>query len=339
MKDGEIAQKELREVYEEMKTPVKQGMIMREEGVVIDSPNIFRKNDGTFAMTYVRFMENAENPGYETWIAESADLLHWKTVGKLLPRKGFGWDALQAGGNICLVDSAWEGDHSVHAHKGKYWMSYLGGCLSGYEPDPLRIGMAYGETIAPGSFTRLPEPILSNEDEDARPFEMTTLYKSNVVYDREETLGYPYVMYYNAKAGRFQIEKIGMAVSGDMVHWKRYGKEAVLSNGIEDRWNIAGDPQVVKYRNLWVMHYFVAMDGTAYDTFACSEDMVHWTKWEGEPLVKPSEGYDRKFAHKPCVLKHEGVVYHFYCAVGDLGRGIALATSREISKGDERDGR
>lgn len=34
------------------------------------------------------------------------------------------------------------------------------------------------------------------------------------------------------------------------------------------------------------------------------------------------------FAHKSYVLKHQGVVYHFYCAVNHAGqRGIAVATS------------
>jgi hypothetical protein len=36
------------------------------------------------------------------------------------------------------------------------------------------------------------------------------------------------------------------------------------------------------------------------------------------------------FAHKPSVLKLDGVVYHFYCAVGDQGRVIALATSKPL---------
>ena len=328
MDSMEITQKEMQEVYEEMKTPIKRGMVLREEGACIDCPNVFRESDGSFAMVYARFVETDKNAGYETWIARSADLLHWEPVGRLLSQKESGWDCLQADGSICLLDTEWEGDHSVHTHDGKYWLSYIGGCLPGYEPDPLRMGMAWGEAMKPGSFARLPDPILSNEDADVRPFETTTLYKSNVVYDKEETLGYPYVMYYNAKAGRFGIEKIGMAVSRDMVRWERYGENAVVSNEIEDRWNIAGDPQVLRYRDLWVMHYFVAKDGMAYDTFACSRDMVHWTKWDGEPLVKPTEAYDKTFAHKPYVLKHDGVVYHFYCGVGDMGRGIAVATSR-----------
>jgi len=32
------------------------------------------------------------------------------------------------------------------------------------------------------------------------------------------------------------------------------------------------------------------------------------------------------------VVKHDGVVYHFYFAVGDRGRAIALATSKDLKK-------
>ena len=35
-------------------------------------------------------------------------------------------------------------------------------------------------------------------------------------------------------------------------------------------------------------------------------------------------------AHKPWVVRHEGVVYHFYCAVGDQGRVLGLATSAKV---------
>jgi predicted GH43/DUF377 family glycosyl hydrolase len=68
----------------------------------------------------------------------------------------------------------------------------------------------------------------------------------------------------------------------------------------------------------------------AFDPFACSTDFVNWTKWSGPDLVHPSEPWDSKFAHKPWVVKHDGVVYHFYCAVGDQGRVIGLATSKDL---------
>ena len=49
-------------------------------------------------------------------------------------------------------------------------------------------------------------------------------------------------------------------------------------------------------------------------------------------LVEPSEPWDRKYAHKPWVIKHGGIVYHYYCAVGNSGRVIALATSKDLGE-------
>jgi hypothetical protein len=61
--------------------------------------------------------------------------------------------------------------------------------------------------------------------------------------------------------------------------------------------------------------------------------LVNWTDWNGEDLIKPSESYDEKYAHKSFVVKHNGVVYHFYCAVDNKeNRGIAVATSKDLGK-------
>jgi hypothetical protein len=60
--------------------------------------------------------------------------------------------------------------------------------------------------------------------------------------------------------------------------------------------------------------------------------MATWTKWTGPHLTEPSEPWDNEFAHKPWVVFHNGVVYHFYCACGDQGRVIAVATSRDMKK-------
>ena len=172
--------------------------------------------------------------------------------------------------------------------------------------------------------------MLSRDQPDARPFEKETLYKSQIIRDPAESLGYPFVMYYNGKI-KSGYEKIGMAVSKDMVHWKRYGDDAVVANGEDKQNGISGDPQIVRMGDLWVMFYFGAFwKPKAFDTFACSHDLVHWTKWEGPHLVEPSEPWDETYAHKPWLLKHDGVVYHYYCAVGSQGRVIALATSQDM---------
>jgi predicted GH43/DUF377 family glycosyl hydrolase len=87
--------------------------------------------------------------------------------------------------------------------------------------------------------------------------------------------------------------------------------------------------------DVWVMFYFGAFwkeTKGAFNRFACSYDLVHWTEFD-KNLIEPSEPYDAVFAHKSFVIKNKGVVYHFYCAVDKKGnRGIAVATSVDKGK-------
>jgi predicted GH43/DUF377 family glycosyl hydrolase len=286
-------------------------------------------------MIYISF----DGDGYETHIAESADLLEWKTLGTILPFGKDTWDCLQVAGYIALQDHTWGGSYELGTHDGKYWMSYIGGNLKGYETDPIKLGMAYTDDPArPEPWTRLPEPVLSGDQKDARHWEKLTQFKSNIICDKEESLGYPFVMFYNARS-RKGFEPIGMAVSRDMKTWLRYGVEPVIQNSLPNspkQRGISGDPQITRIGDVWVMFYFGAFyrkgGPQAFDTFACSYDLVTWTKWDGKDLVAPSEPFDEQYAHKPWVVKHNGVVYHFYCAVGKEGRVIALATSKDLRK-------
>jgi hypothetical protein len=66
---------------------------------------------------------------------------------------------------------------------------------------------------------------------DSRPFERATQYRSHILWDEAESLGYPFVMYYNGKQQGPWIERIGMVVSRDLVHWSRYGEDPVIDNG------------------------------------------------------------------------------------------------------------
>jgi len=267
--------------------------------------------------------------GYETSLAVSDDLLRWKPLGTVLPFRDSGWDRWQADGSLALVDPTWGGSAALQPQGGRYWISYFGGAKQGYEPDPLSLGLAWTRTPTQATpWTRLEEnPVLTPDQPDARPFERATLYKSHVLWDKAESLGFPFVMYYNAKQQGPWVERIGMAVSKDMVRWSRYGHAPVIDNGT----GISGDPQVVRMGDVWVMFYFGAgWKPGAFDTFAVSYDLVHWTKWQGPDLIAPSLPWDKTYAHKPWVLKHDGLVYHFYCAVGTEGRVIAVATSRDL---------
>jgi predicted GH43/DUF377 family glycosyl hydrolase len=326
-----LTQDEMQCVYDEARTPFKYGIVVRgDEGKAVDCPSVFRCNDAWF-MLYVCMNKT----GYETHLARSDDLLAWKTLGKVLSFREHGWDRCQAGGGVALFDHAWGGSNALQPYDGRYWMSYLGGALQGYEPDPLSIGIAWTrDPSQPAEWTRLNEnPVLAPADNDARDFERKTIYKSNIIWDKSETLEHPFVMFYNAKqGGELATERIGIAVSSDMVHWSRFGDAPVVDNGTK---GISGDPQIVRMsidgQPLWVMFYFGhAWKPNAFDTFAVSRDLINWTKWDGPHLIEPTEPWDKTFAHKPWVIKHDGVVYHWYCAVGDQGRVIALATSKEL---------
>ena len=321
----------MQHIYDEVKTPFKYGVVLAGAGTneLVDCPSVFR-NGGRWYLMYVAITNKI---GYQTFLARSDDLLHWQKLGKVLSfTTTNAWDAWQADGGIALEDYHWNGTHELEKFDGKYWLSYIGGARQGYETDPLSTGIAWTKyPTRVREWNRLPEnPVLSPKQPDARGFETRTLFKTQIIHDESRSLGWPFVMYYNGKY-KNGFEQIGMAVSRDLKNWVRYGTNSVLVNGEARKNGISGDPQIVKIGDVWVMFYFGAgWQPRAFDTFACSYDLVHWTKWAGPNLIEPGEPYDKIYAHKPWVLKWNGVVYHFYCAVGTEGRVLALATSKDL---------
>jgi predicted GH43/DUF377 family glycosyl hydrolase len=325
----------MQEVYEEVKTPYKYGLVITPENDTkkADCPSVFRKGRNWY-MTYIIF----DGRGYETWLAQSKDLLNWKTLGRLLSFSDTSWDANQKAGYVALQDTKWGGDYRWRRYQGKYWMSYIGGKGTGYEKGLLSTGIAYTteEPDVPHEWQRLSSPVLMAADTNAGWWENNTIYKSSVVRDRKQLTGHRFVMYYNAKGDSLRPERgkerIGMAVSDDMEHWSRYGKDPVLNHHA----GITGDAVIQQMGKLWVMFYFGAFwkdRPGAFNRFACSYDLVHWTDWKGPDLISSSEDYDAQFAHKSSVVRYKGVVYHFYCAVDKAGRrGIAVATSADLGK-------
>lgn len=330
----------MNQIYNEVKTPYKYGMVIAPENdsLKIDCPSVFRKNNDWF-MTYIVF----NGRGYETWLAKSADLLHWKTLGRNLSFNSDTniWDANQKAGYIALQNETWGGNYQLQKFNNKYWMSYIGGNVKGYEAGQLSLGIAFtrNDPSKPHQWNTLSQPILTASDTNVRWWENKKLFKSSIIWDKQKQTGYPFVMYYNANGDTSNgkdkktrwFERIGMAVSNDMVTWKRYQTQPVMHHIL----GITGDAVIQKINNIWVMFYFGAFwEGRkdAFNRFACSYDLVNWTDWKGEDLIHSSETYDERFAHKSYVVKWKGVVYHFYCAVNKKDqRGIAVATS--VNKG------
>ena len=362
-----VSPSRMRQIYEESRTPWKYGMVVAPASnhLKYDCPTVFREG-GTWYMTFVCYDGKGGTDGrsYTTWLAKSDDLLHWHIEGKILDlpavesvqgtadakaRKGL-WDQNQRGGFPSLIDYQWEGSYEMQSYKKQHWMTYIGGPGTGYEAvnAPLSIGMAStkGDITQAHQWETRDEPLMGYDDSDAQWWEQLTQYKSTIYWikdKRQRIRGeekYPFVMFYNA-GGKDDThpkgERIGIALSKDLRHWKRYAGNPVFAHDSDG--TITGDAQIVRMGDVWVMYYFSAYNPTreynAYNTFAASYDLVHWTDWTGDDLIIPSKPYDEMFAHKSCVVKHDGTVYHFYCAVNEAGqRGIALATSRHLGQSE-----
>lgn len=344
-----ISKNVMQKIYDEVKTPYKYGMVVapKDNYHQIDCPMVYREGNRWF-MTYVVYngKDGTDGRGYETWLATSDDLLQWKTLGRLLCYADKGWDMNQRAGYPALIDWTWNGSYEMAKYKGRHWMSYFGGEGTGYEAirKPLNMGMAFtkGDITKAHPWETSPSPVLSINDKSAQWWEKLTHYKSTVYWDKNKTLGKPFVMFYNAgginPANQLKAERIGIALSSNMTSWRRLPLRTAkrkTGNPVffhEAPGIITGDAQIVKFPHYYVMFYFSAYNPerkyNAYNTFAVSRDLVNWQDWEGADLVYPSKPYDDMFAHKSYVLKHQGVVYHFYCAVNHAGqRGIAVATS------------
>ncbi|MCC5930969.1 MAG: glycosylase [Cyclobacteriaceae bacterium] len=326
----EVSAEVMQQVFQEISTPYKYGVVFRHEDStkMIDSPTIFRK-DNTWYMSYIVF----DGQGYETWMAQSENLLEWVSLGRIMSFTENTWDSNQKAGYMALIDIKWGGSYEVEKFDNRYWMSYLGGATTGYEAGKLAVGMAFTEDLLSlQEWTRMEIPVLSPDDAEVRWFENKKIFKSSIIRDSEERTGFPFLMYYNALGDTADYESIALAASHDMQQWERIGTKPLITRYK----GICGDAQIVKMDDIYVMFYFGAFwkDG-AFERFACSYDLMHWTDWKGEDLISPGEDYDAVYAHKPWVIYWEGVVYHFYNAVGSQGRVIALATSKNLKKWEE----
>lgn len=321
---SQIKSIDINEVYEKIKTPYKYGVVYSQKDKDVDSPSIFLWKD-TWYMVYIEY----DGSGYSTHLAKSKDLLEWKKVRTLLePTYSYEWDANQVAGYLNLLPLDWN-DNRPLKYENKYWMTYIGSNLSGYEPDLMSIGIAESKNPLK-NWKRHPDPVLSVHDDDTRWFETKNLYRSTIIKNPEPWLKYDYLIFYNGESDLYgnHSERIGLAGTNDLINWERIGDDPlVYLDG-----NITGDPQIKKIDDAYVMFYFnFDFKNPAYDTFAVSEDLVIWEVWDGPPLIQASEDYDYKHAHKPCVIYHKGIVYHFYTAVGSQGRVIALATSKDLN--------
>lgn len=293
----------------------------------VDCPFVFSAN-GRFCMTYVGF----DGIGYQTGLAESDDLAHWRRAGLIMARDP---SSVVTRYNIALMcilrDDALTSSAPLKKVNGRYlgaWHAYPN---PGYEQGPAVIGLAWSDDL---HHWERSAPILTPDPDAA--WEAGGLYKPYLVKS-----GDTYYLFYNAKnkAKRGWHEQTGLATSKDLKTWTRYPGNPILTNGPKGSWDdrFASDPAVFRYGKWWALYYYgLSSDGKARDLLALGTDPYHFTKVPEIMInVGPPGSIDETYAHKPSLISSKGILYHFYCAVSGKWpnelRGISVARSRPWS--------
>ena len=277
--------------------------------LAVDCPNVFSHN-GRFYMTHIGF----DGTGYQTGLAVSDDLVHWEKKGVILKRGGNQeWDKVGMAATAILMDKDLYGGNKIKKWNGRYWMLYHSYPGEGYEAGSAEIGLCWTEDESLMNWHFFEKPVFSYRD--GAPWEKGGLYKADLLMHEGK-----FYLFYNAKNKDESgwIEQTGMAVSDDLVHWTRPFDHPVLPVDA-DAWDsvFASDPQVFfdSKENRWVMFYYGLGNLSACDGVAVSEDLYNWTKFKAPILTIGGAGsIDSAYVHKPYMIYHEGMLYHFYCA-------------------------
>jgi predicted GH43/DUF377 family glycosyl hydrolase len=312
----------------------------------LDDPIVFRAN-GSFYMLYIGF----DGTGYQTGLASSDDLLHWKRVALVGPRDPASpYTKYNLALSSILRDKNLHGSGEALKVNGKYLGAWNAYPSAGYEEGAAVIGLATSGDLLHWTLT---DPILKPGDTGATDWERGGLYRPDLLLDAGT-----YYLYYNAKdktTGAWQ-EQSGVALSHDLKTWTRSPLNPLLRNGprgtdtfsaSDPRRNqtpavadardshFASNPYVVKNGHDFAMFYYgleYKRPSRACELLAVGRDPLHFQKAPGVLIDTGAPGsIDETYAHKPSVIYHDGALYHFYCAVSgkypNETRGIAVARS------------
>jgi predicted GH43/DUF377 family glycosyl hydrolase len=297
-----------------------------------DVPTVYQlPNDPKFYMSFITF----DGHGYQSYVAESADLLHWDHYQLAM---GFGpKDEFDHGG--CVIGAFLYESYDIQAPRvlkrrdGKFWTLY--GAYprqGGYELRPGSEGVACSDDGRHWQRAQN-QPILTVHDADCGAWERDCVYQPWLVEHQGR-----FFDFYNAASGH--VEQTGLAFSTDLLHWMRYPANPVVRNrpgGFDEKF--CSDPKVFRDGDHWTMFYFGVGHGGAHIMIAFSRDLVHWTA-HPEPLYKAGgnpSGLDKQHAHKISLVYNpqNETFYLFYNAVPGKpgptgGRGIGLITSKPL---------
>ncbi len=134
----------------------------------------------------------------------------------------------------------------------------------------------------------------------------------SVIFDEEENI---FKMWY--VGGNYKgVFGIGYATSPDGIHWTKYPGNPVLTATEPWEGSLLEGQTIVKIFNKYMMWYgaYDLRTDKASIGLATSPDGIHWTKYPGNPVFKPSKpkNWDGYSVDLPDVVFHGGVFHMWY---------------------------
>ena len=278
---------------------------------MVESPSIiWDDTSNQFIMVYTAYDSNdVGSIGYAT----STDLKAWHSQGQLLKNSG---DPKLGDKNGCTGPCLVKFD-------GIYYLFYLGLNAEGYEGGQINLCLATSVDLQSWTY----KGIVLSPDKNI-PWISNTIYHPDIM-----RVGNYWYIFFNAngtidgqaaeRTGFAYSTKIDGPYTVDPDRISKFAEDAGNHGGIQ-----CGDPSIFKIKDLYYMFYFDTSHGSeVVDRYAWTTPAEFPRGWRyGGPVIKNDKNYNKDFAHKPFILIKDNILYHYYTAVGDQGRCVALQT-------------
>ena len=311
---------------EEYRAPYKLGLpIIAPSGIpgafdrlAVDHPKLFVYRD-RFYLSYLGY----DGVSYQTALAVSDDLLHWRRLGMVFTRNQSknAWDKLGRVVSSYLTAQDFRKNPELLKRDGKYTLFYHAYPGEGYEAGPPANGIAWADSPDSLAWECFDEPVFTADSEPGH-WDSGGVYTVQAVPLDDGT----WRLYYSAKdqVSWPWYEQVGVAdaVDDTLLRWKRRASGPVGRVGEFDwcsRFAANDLPMRDSKTGKW-MRYFMGFDGRhARVGVGTSDDGI---VWRDSPVPVLSEGkpgeIDETHAHKVAHCRYKGDLYLIYCAVRPL---------------------
>ena len=139
---------------------------------------------------------------------------------------------------------------------------------------------------------------------------------------------YHFFYQYNPFGSFWDCMYWGHAVSDDMLHWEYLPLALAPSETYDDhpKGGCFSGSAIEHDGKLYLMYTGTSYHGKGYEQVQCiaySEDGIHFTKYDGNPVITAPDGIRKDMFRDPKVWKH-GNVFYMVCGASRNDRGMAL---------------